>query len=50
MLLDFNLRVFAPVILISIAVLGFSLYVVFLGIIYAVSLISNIIDILFTKN
>ena len=50
MLLDFNLRVFAPVILISIAVLGFSLYVVFLGIIYAVSLIRNIIDILFTKN
>ena len=49
-LIELDLRFFAPVFLISISIIGFCLYVVFLGIIYTFSLIRNIFDILFTKN
>ena len=50
MVLDFNLRIFAPRALIIMVSLFIVIYVAFLALIYAISILMNIIRILFLKD
>ena len=50
MVLDFNMRIFAPIALIVLVAMFIVIYVAFLAIIYALSILMNIVRILFVKD